>query len=405
MLNVLDCTLVLGGLFLDIHFIKEMLQKTKILTVSFASILTNNFAVYFGDLGDQDIDVFYNRILSVMYRSVSAADGRGDVVPNATAPNFTLMAPFSRDNVPRFLLDDTNVPDLEVKIAIALHKISITILAILTLMVLMKIFCYGTRIFSKKIELLDGLIVISSFVVDLVYMKGLLVYPLQEAVQILAFLVPWRVIRVANSFVIAVMDRAHLKLKMEYKQKKKIQRKLEFAMEKNKYYKNVIHKIRNLCLKENIPQTRISDCVLSIDPPQHRKTATKFKKWKKSFQFQCIRGNGNGKCSVVSFYGENGEHDLQQSNNLDPDNKPTLKSALSSRTWTSQTHNDPHLHNHHQSPQGMLSTPSHQSVYFHLGSDVSDDSSDEDEDDVGLRLVDFSDVDGLQIKTNQTTNS
>lgn len=53
----------------------------------------------------------------------------------------------------------------------------------------------------------------------------------------------------------------------------------------------------------------------------------------------------------------------------------------------------------------MLSTPSHQSVYFHLGSDVSDDSSDEDEDDVGLRLVDFSDVDGLQIKTNQTTNS
>ena len=33
------------------------------------------------------------------------------------------------------------------------------------------------------------------------------------------------------------MDRAHLKLKMEYKQKKKIQRKLEFAMEKNTYYK------------------------------------------------------------------------------------------------------------------------------------------------------------------------
>ena len=42
---------------------------------------------------------------------------------------------------------------------------------------------------------------------------------------------------VFSGFVIAVMDRAHLKLKMEYKQKKKIQRKLEFAMEKNKYYK------------------------------------------------------------------------------------------------------------------------------------------------------------------------
>lgn len=33
------------------------------------------------------------------------------------------------------------------------------------------------------------------------------------------------------------MDRAHLKLKMEYKQKKKVQKKLEFAVEKNLYYK------------------------------------------------------------------------------------------------------------------------------------------------------------------------
>lgn len=38
------------------------------------------------------------------------------------------------------------------------------------------------------------------------------------------------------------MDRAHLKLKMEYKQKKKVQKKLEFAVEKNLYYK-VINKL------------------------------------------------------------------------------------------------------------------------------------------------------------------
>lgn len=45
-------------------------------------------------------------------------------------------------------------------------------------------------------------------------------------------------------FVIAVMDRAHLKLKMEYKQKKKVQKKLEFAVEKNLYYK-VINILNN----------------------------------------------------------------------------------------------------------------------------------------------------------------
>ena len=45
----------------------------------------------------------------------------------------------------------------------------------------------------------DGVVVIASFVLDIVFIKGLTVYPLEETVQILAFLMPWRVIRVANS--------------------------------------------------------------------------------------------------------------------------------------------------------------------------------------------------------------
>lgn len=44
------------------------------------------------------------------------------------------------------------------------------------------------------------------------------------------------------------MDRAHLKLKMEYKQKKKVQKKLEFAVEKNLYYK-VINLNNFYCVK------------------------------------------------------------------------------------------------------------------------------------------------------------
>lgn len=47
------------------------------------------------------------------------------------------------------------------------------------------------------------------------------------------------------------MDRAHLKLKMEYKQKKKVQKKLEFAVEKNLYYK-VINKLNNFHCRQNV---------------------------------------------------------------------------------------------------------------------------------------------------------
>lgn len=51
----------------------------------------------------------------------------------------------------------------------------------------------------------DGVVVIASFILDIVFIKGLTVYPLEETVQILAFLMPWRVIRVANSECITII--------------------------------------------------------------------------------------------------------------------------------------------------------------------------------------------------------
>lgn len=56
----------------------------------------------------------------------------------------------------------------------------------------------------------DGVVVIASFILDIVFIKGLTVYPLEETVQILAFLMPWRVIRVANSeFITIIVKNIH----------------------------------------------------------------------------------------------------------------------------------------------------------------------------------------------------
>ena len=43
------------------------------------------------------------------------------------------------------------------------------------------------------------MIVLASFIVDLVLLEGLQQFTVQEFVLILAFLVPWRIIRVVNS--------------------------------------------------------------------------------------------------------------------------------------------------------------------------------------------------------------
>ena len=48
-------------------------------------------------------------------------------------------------------------------------------------------------------QVFDGFIVIGSFTLDLVFIKGLTIYRIQDGILILSFLLPWRVIRVVNS--------------------------------------------------------------------------------------------------------------------------------------------------------------------------------------------------------------
>lgn len=133
-----------------------MVHKAKLLTVRFAMILTENFALYFGDLGHNDIDIFYNRILSVMYRSVYSNE-TVDIVHNATVPNYTVVDPFVKENVPRFLRHDTETPVLEERLAYAFHKTSITILGMLTMMVRMALsdflhLCSGSQALKRATQ-------------------------------------------------------------------------------------------------------------------------------------------------------------------------------------------------------------------------------------------------------------
>ena len=48
-------------------------------------------------------------------------------------------------------------------------------------------------------QVFDSFVILASFVVDIIFMKGLAVYTIHEFVYILAFMLPWRVIRVTNS--------------------------------------------------------------------------------------------------------------------------------------------------------------------------------------------------------------
>ena len=52
---------------------------------------------------------------------------------------------------------------------------------------------------SFYLQVFDSFVIIASFIVDMIFVKGLTMYTIHEFVYILAFMLPWRVIRVTNS--------------------------------------------------------------------------------------------------------------------------------------------------------------------------------------------------------------
>ena len=65
---------------------------------------------------------------------------------------------------------------------------------------------YIALILLKLLQVFDSFVILASFVVDIIFMKGLAVYTIHEFVYILAFMLPWRVIRVTNSEYLNYFD-------------------------------------------------------------------------------------------------------------------------------------------------------------------------------------------------------
>ncbi|GFN99767.1 voltage-gated hydrogen channel 1, partial [Plakobranchus ocellatus] len=88
-------------------------------------------------------------------------------------------------------------------VAHKLHYISVAILSVLVLLLIIKVFCSGKRFFRSRMQVFDGAVVLISFTLDIVFIEGLAVLQLEEFIIIIAFLLPWRILRVLNSLIAA----------------------------------------------------------------------------------------------------------------------------------------------------------------------------------------------------------
>ncbi|XP_033751624.1 uncharacterized protein LOC117335611 isoform X2 [Pecten maximus] len=321
LLNILDCILVLGELILDIYILKGVLEKAEKNEMNFIIHMKQIYPDYLAPLENTDINLLYRAMLDADVKwgqgshdmhvtdtshgtgsqtttnpngthidtttsTYSATTTNPNGIQNATTSNpngIQNATTTSTDNAttiserrrravsgagsPMALTIDGNgtyhhddhdhAHSIEEDLAHGFHKASIAILAILVVETMLKVFFLGKELLERKLEMFDGFVVIASFVVDIVFLKGMSGMHVREMVVILAFLVPWRVIRVVNSLVVAVIDHEHFRMKLLYKQKKQVSVDLKKAKAENKSLTNGIDVVKKMAVSAGLSEQDI----------------------------------------------------------------------------------------------------------------------------------------------------
>ncbi|XP_046373431.1 uncharacterized protein LOC124146915 isoform X1 [Haliotis rufescens] len=294
-LTITDCALVIGELILDLYSVKKTLRTNSDRTKGFVDNIRNKYPREFSP-GYIDVDAFYNRIVAarIMWSSVeniTAAEylntgNDSHQTGGARERRETQGAYFTEGNYGSFnISNDSAISDhvtsagykqhhdehsRETQIAHKLHYASLCVLSILLIEVSLKILCAGSHFVKRKIEVFDALIILASFIVDLVFLKGLADFAIDDSIFILAFLLPWRVIRVVNSLLVAVIDHEHVKLRLLYSRKKKLDKTVENLRNEVDELKGLLQDVRSFCVKEGLEEWKL-DNLLGRFAPRRRK--------------------------------------------------------------------------------------------------------------------------------------
>ncbi|XP_071502371.1 voltage-gated hydrogen channel 1-like [Diadema antillarum] len=120
-------------------------------------------------------------------------------------------------------------PENEVSAVHILHYFSLTILSIFMLELIVKILVFQMEFFRSKLEVFDGLVIIVSFVLDILS----LIYEEEfAAAQLIVLLRLWRIVRVVNGVILSVETQAEKKIE----QQKHLCEEVEHELEKFRQY-------------------------------------------------------------------------------------------------------------------------------------------------------------------------
>ncbi|KAL4225267.1 Voltage-gated hydrogen channel 1 [Mactra antiquata] len=319
-LCILDCALVLGELALDLYKVKATLEHSETVvgtTETFLSEMSEKFTFLNNKHATEVFSLILNAtVIWTLSLNETRAENRSSVsymscVPADMTSNMTSWISSSAstniNSTSSVLQHDSETTHYDVdivgKIAQVFHYSSLTILALVLIQTILKAVCAGKSFFRRKIEVFDAFVVFMSFLMDFSFLLFLHDIDTKDFLFILAILLPWRVIRVVDSLIVAVKDHEHFRLKLVYKRKKKIQGNLRDAEVMLQKYISQATELQRLCISEGIEEWKIDKYLKNEDsvPPTPQKRKFKFKLDETLFQGH----NRTPRCSMpaLDFHG------------------------------------------------------------------------------------------------------
>ncbi|XP_055900238.1 uncharacterized protein LOC106070564 isoform X1 [Biomphalaria glabrata] len=267
-LAALDAICVIGQLICDILIMREKLYHYE----QVEEKLTEELFDYIPCL-NKTLHVKWN--LDAIYAVLTGTDSHFSSTPLPKHCNYSTTD--TLDSSGSLLLDmvtghrakraiEPKVPGHEVDHGIRytlthiFHLGSLVILSALLLETFLKVFAMGMKLKHHKLEVFDAIVVIISWCLDVALWEGIWAHPGTEAAMLLIYLLPWRVIRIVNSFVLVIQEKDHVQLKIVKQRLRQSLKKNKESIDKTSMYKHELKALAGLCRKLGASDSEINAC-------------------------------------------------------------------------------------------------------------------------------------------------
>ncbi|CAH1780943.1 unnamed protein product [Owenia fusiformis] len=303
-LAICDVSFVVGQLICDLLIIREKLDQTDIgtqsLTVALKQRYSDDFVCYHGTSLNDLIDhvtgttdhhlmrrALANSNQQLQKTNVSSSINTDNEHQDTNASSSENQGNYNKlqledgradMNDILQLIDDGNVGnasalcgnntdhhgdhshDLLHELTHAFHLGSLTVLSIMVFEKILRLFAFGKYFFHSKLEVFDAFVVFTSWLLDIILIEGVWANSEVQAALLLVLLLPWRVIRIVNCFIMVFKEKYKIEIKMLASGKKQAEKKTVSIARQVLRYKSEIKALRGVCRKHGVDEETVGAC-------------------------------------------------------------------------------------------------------------------------------------------------